>query len=359
MTTKKKIALLNFPLDNNFGGNLQRYALIKVLTDMGYEVEHLSTQFTFYDYRPLVKRIKTWIKWLLGMLPKGTYPMPIRKIRFDRGMRYVWPFYEKYIPHTQAIYDYDELKTYQDYDIYIVGSDQVWRRSMSGFYPYTSMYFDFVENKEAKKIAYGVSFGTENNELSADEIEQVKSLYKGFLAVSVREKSGLKLLEQYGCTDPQPQVVLDPTLLLERSVYDTLIANANTCAPKGDVFCYVLDMDDKKKSAIQNYAKEHSAKPYYGGIEQDLISIEQWLRNIRDAKYVLTDSYHGVLFSIIFNVPFKFLKNERRGNERVSSIMSLLGIEENSVIMDWKPINMHLHEQREKSLMFLKAAAKG
>lgn len=358
MSNKKKIALLNFPLDNNFGGNLQRYALIKVLTDMGYEVEHLSTQFTFNDYRPLVKRIKTWMKWLLGMLPKGKYPMPIRKIRFDRGMRYVWPFYEKYIPHTQAIYDYDELKTYQDYGIYLVGSDQVWRRSMSGFYPYTSMFFDFVENKEAKKIAYGVSFGTENNELSADEIEQVKGLYKGFGAASVRERSGLKLLEQYGCTNPQAQVVLDPTLLLDRSVYDMLITNANTCAPEGDVFCYVLDMDDKKKSAIQNYAKEHSAKPYYGGIEQDLISIEQWLRNIRDAKYVLTDSYHGVLFSIIFNVPFKFLKNERRGNERVSSIMQMLDIDESKDTIHWKNVNAKLNEERMKSFSFLRNTLK-
>lgn len=358
MTNKKKIALLNFPLDNNFGGNLQRYALIKVLTDMGYEVEHLSTQFTFIDYRPLVKRIKTWIKFMLGRLTPISYPMPVKRWMEYKSLRPLLPFYDKYIPHTKPIYSYEDLKDYQDYDIYLVGSDQVWRRSMSGVYPYTSMFFDFVNNPKAKKVAYGVSMGTANNELSDDELTEISPLYAQFSATSVREASALDLFEQYGWVKPQAEVVLDPTLLLNRQIYEDIISNAKTIRHKEEVYCYVLDVDAEKKSKIDAKLVELGAKAHYCVLGEDRISIEQWLRNVRDARYVITDSYHGVLFSIIFNKPFLFLYNERRGNERVQFFLQCLGIKMNAPRFDWDIINERLEKLKLQSISILEKSLK-
>lgn len=354
MTIKKKIALLNFPLDGNYGGNLQRFALIKVLTDMGYDVTHLSTRFKFWETNSRYKRFKCLLRYKLGLFQKEKRKTLVMQFKYQEEMKAIMPFYEKYVPHTEPIFSYDDIRTYQNFAAYMVGSDQVWRRSMNGYFPYSTMFFDFIKNPNAKKIAYGISLGTGENELSESDLEEVSPLYKDFHAVSVREQSALTLFEQYGWTKPVAQVVLDPTLLLKKEDYDSIIENARTKRTKEKVFCYVLDLDEEKKSKIRFKIQELGKTAHYCVFGKDRISIEQWLRNIRDAKYVITDSYHGVLFSIIFNRPFLFLENKRRGNERVDYVMKFLGITNDT--FDWEQINTKIDAERIKSCAFLKNA---
>lgn len=349
---RKKIALLNFPVDNNYGGNLQRFALMKALTDMGYDVTHLSTRLSYTDYRPFIKRIKSYVKFFLGILPETAYPGGLKQYIYKKELKVILPFYEKYVKHTQPIYTYEELCRYQDFDMYVVGSDQVWRRSMNGTFPYSAMFFDFIKQPNKKKIAYGISLGTAKNELSESDLEEVSPLYREFHAVSVREQSALTLFEQYGWTKPVAQVVLDPTLLLDKNVYNDIINDGRTIRPNGDVFCYVLDYTQNNEDTIKQKINEIGGNAYMCALGKNKTSIEQWLRNIRDAKYVITDSYHGVLFSIVFNRPFLFLKNERRGNERVNHIMELLGVKNDC--FDWGQINVRLEEECAKSFAFLK-----
>ena len=353
---KKKVALLNFPLDNNYGGNLQRYALMEVLRQLGCDVVHLSTRFCFCGDISLWKKSKSLIKYTLRPFLLD-YPIPawIRQRNYQRELKKILPFYEKYVPHTPPICNYDELKTYQDYDVYVVGSDQVWRRSMCGHYPYSSMFFDFVEKHVSKKIAYGISLGTETNELNDDDLKMVTPLFREFSAVSVREDFALELFEKYRWNNPKAIRVLDPTLLLKKDHYDFIINHSRTRQKKG-IFCYVLDMDDEKRLEIDSIVKKRYARLYFCNLSNHSVKVEQWLRNIKDADFVITDSYHGMLFSLIYNKPFYLLTNQRRGNGRLQNVLSLLKLNGKDDNYNWEDINLVIDKEKYRSIEFIKNA---
>lgn len=354
-----KIALLNFPLDNNYGGNLQRYALMKVLADLGHEPVHLYTRGT-WETPSLFVLAKRFLKCLLhGRLPYNINHEGKRLKDFNKQIETIEPFYHKYIKHTDMICSVDDFKKYQSFDAYIVGSDQVWRKSMSWFLPYETFFFDWLENIKAKRIAYSVSFGTDEEELSTDEALNIKCLYNKFSAVSVRESSALDILERYEWICPKAENTVDPTLLLDKTDYLELVNNAVTNKPDGEMLCYILDRTPEKETFINKTSQRRNLDPYYMGIEGTLnVSIEQWIRNFADAKYVVTDSYHGCLFSIIFNKPFKLLANERRGMARFESIFTLFGIDLDSDSFDWIRINNTMLAERKKALEYLNKSLK-
>ena len=102
---------------------------------------------------------------------------------------------------------------------------------------------------------------------------------------------------------------------------------------------------------IQETAQKLDLKPFYITINEN-ISIEQWLRAFHDSKYVITDSYHGLVFSIIFNKPFLLLENEKRGNARFESILKMFNLKANSEKYDWNYINLTIKKRRLKPPFF-------
>lgn len=355
---KKKIALLNFPFDNNYGGNLQRFALMQVLQEMGSDVTHLQT--VFHEYVPGRFPLYTILKRIGRILLKGSNEDPFREIRqnlkYKKENKTVIPFYEKYVKHTKPIKTYQELQDYNDYEAYIVGSDQVWRRTMSFRFPFSSMFLDFVKDKAGiKRIAYGVSFGTAKDEIPAKEKPNLAKLYSLFDSVSVREDSALELLNQYGWNIPKAIQVLDPTLLLAPQKYNEVINNGNTRPLLGDMFCYVLDKTRKIDALVEEIASKNHLTPFKTSIDYaEMVSVEQWLRSFRDAKYIVTDSFHGFVFSIIFNKPVKLVYNKRRGNERFESLKRLLCYNPDDDIVDWDSINDKIQFYTNISKKFLK-----
>ena len=358
MSNKKKIALLNFPLDNNFGGNLQRYALMRVLNEMGYDVTHLSTQFQFEDNCSAFKRITSYIKYKFGLYPSNYIPAWIRQSKYKKGLKAIMPFYNKYIKHTQIICSYQELKKFDYFEAYIVGSDQVWRRSMSYKYPFSSMFLEFLKDKHRiKRIAYGVSFGTSEDEIPDSEKPELAELYKMFDAVSIREDSGFQLLKKYGWNHPKAIQVLDPTLLLPRQWYSEIIDEGKTLPLEGDMFCYVLDSKKEIDDIINEVALQKHLRPFRTSIDPiNMVSIEQWLRSFRDAKYIVTDSFHGFVFSIIFNKPVKLVYNKRRGNDRFDSLQRLLNYNPEDANIDWDRINDKIKHYANLSRNFLRVS---
>lgn len=348
-----KIALLNLPFDNNYGGNLQRYALVKVLQNMGHDVTYLFLKsnlknpsifkqitFTFKYILRFVLRRKTW-NWKSVVLPKNIY---------EENCKAIYPFLDKYIPHTKEIYDIEELKEFTEYDVFIVGSDQVWRKNIAQKYLHT-MFFDFLP-LESVKLAYSVSLGSDTNELSDAEINILREFYKQFVAVSVREYGALSLFEQYGWTTPKAIQTIDPTLLLTANDYNDLINSSYTKPWDGDMCCYILDMTIEKDAIIRKLSLEKGYKPYRLSLKNKG-SIEQWLRAFADAKYVVTDSYHGLVFSIIFNKPFYLIKNEFRGNARFDSLINSLDIQLSQSNQDWNVVNKKKQQFVKLSLDFL------
>jgi len=114
-------------------------------------------------------------------------------------------------------------------------------------------------------------------------------------------------------------------------------------------------MSDTIRCFITEKEKEYYAEAYVCGLHSSVaVSIEQWLRNISDSRMVITDSFHGVVFSILFNKPFLFLGNEVRGNTRVDSLFEMLDIDKTQTAsLDWKCINHKISEWRVKSFDFL------
>ena len=355
-----KIALLNFPVDNNYGGNLQRFALMKVLHNLGHHPTHLYTSL-HWNYPSVIEQIRRFIKAILHLQsPFIINPEKIAALDYEKQLETILPFYHKYIVHTPIIKSPQELHQYKDFDIFLVGSDQVWRKSMSWQYPFSSMFFDWIKDPTKKKIAYGISFGTDYHEIPAQETANLRKLYNSFDAVSVREKKALDILQELQWTIPHAREVLDPTLLLEKEDYLKVIQDAQTTKPKGNLFCYILDSNVEKESIIKKIAEDKKLKPFYSCIgNKQNESIEQWLRNFSESDYIITDSYHGCIFSIIFNKPFKLLTNKRRGSSRFNSLFQLTGADEEKQFFPWEQIKTRIQTLRLQSISFLEEALSG
>jgi hypothetical protein len=350
-----KIALLNLPIDNNYGGNLQRYALVKTLQDMGHEVVHINLRF---DYRlPWYKRPVYYAKRLLKkiLLKRDIQIFDTPQRQYEKNCSITDSFYQKYIPHTEVITDAKLLFKYIDYDAFVVGSDQVWRKRIAAKnLPY--FFFEHLQNISKPKIACAVSFGTDANELTEDEISYYGNLYKQFTAVSVREKSGLSILEQLGWNNPKATHLLDPTFMLAKTDYQKIINSSETKASTGNLFCYILDMTQEKENVIKQISLEKKLTPYYVSLNDNVL-IPQWLRSFNDAEFIITDSFHGLVFSIIFNKTFKLIRNEFRGNARFDSIIETFNLKDQSDI-NWIEINSIIEQYRNRFTHFLKGALK-
>lgn len=353
-----KIAILTLPLDNNFGGNLQRYALVKILQGMGHEVECIFL-YPYYNlpwYKIPYSYPKRLIKKVLG---KNSMPILMEKKRIlqaEKETNLTLLFYNKYIPHTEKITTIKELKriTKDKYDAFIVGSDQVWRPCMTSQLKIENYFFDFLEHRSIKRIAYAVSLGTDIPYKTA-LIKKLSPLYQSFNSVSVRENSALELFKTYGWKKPEAKWVLDPTMLLSSDHYISLIESSDTVNyTKGKIFCYILDKSEKTDKIRDEKKRTLGLEYYEMGLHDSVtVSIEQWLCNIWQSKFVITDSFHGVVFSILFNRPFVFLGNEERGNARIESLYKMFEIT-NKESVRWEKINLLLSQWREKSIDILK-----
>ena len=250
-----KIGILTQPLMNNYGGLLQNYALQTVLKEMGHEVYTLDRDVA----KPAHLKCASIIKYSLHRLSGD-------KRRIRRWMtakekniisQNTHPFIENYIQKTSKVTTTKELRklheTYK-FDVYIVGSDQVWRPQYS---PCISNYFlDFIPvNDPAKRIAYAASFGVDDWEFTRKETSLAKSLIKKFDSISVREDSAVNLCKQYFLVDAIKTA--DPTLLLNREAYEQLITHNDIKQSDGNLFVYILDKNPQKEYFIQKIANTY------------------------------------------------------------------------------------------------------
>ena len=249
-------------------------------------------------------------------------------------------------------------------EAYIVGSDQVWRKSFSPFLP--NYFLDFTENFDVKRVAYGVSFGQKEMDLDQDEMFFYSDLALKFDAVSVREKDGKEICKKQ--LNSNASLVIDPTLLIDPSDYFDLIAKAEIQVKSNRYAAvYVLDRNKHKENDIKMFCDKNSLTPKYIGhpSSKGFQSIESWLSDIANSQYVITDSYHGTIFSIIFCKPFTSICNPSRGASRFVTLLTALGLENRlinegerfipmSEIIDYAVVSEIISDRRLKSIAFLK-----
>lgn len=351
-----KVGILTLRLYDNYGGILQNYALCKVLTDMGLVVE------SFHLLQPISLR-----RMLKNILPHKENSNDRRLINKT------FSFIQNYIPQTKYkirfLFQLRIDPRIRKYDAYIVGSDQVWRRAYME-YGLKNMFLGFIKNPCKIKISYAASFGVDDiAEYSNKDICKVRKYLSSFKGLSVRESFGCGICRDvFGANAVQ---VLDPTFLLPVSHYCAM-ALSGTTQSDGNLLVYFLDETDVKKRILNIVATHGNGYVpfYYNTFAYDVNapSVHQWLRGFYDADFILTDSFHGCVFSIIFNKPFVVIGNENRGLSRFISLLSLFGLEDrmikhsncmdvNKVLMnkiDWEDVNGRLESLKMTSFLFLK-----
>lgn len=341
-----KIALLNLLYDNNYGGHLQRYALMHIIEGMGHTVEHLNCGYTRMG---VVGQMKEVARSLLCLVPALEH-------RYADPNYAANKFYNRYVKHTKVITNRNELIRYTDYDLFVVGSDQVWRKSYMTF-GMNTYFFDYLPD-DKPRVAYAASLGLDADDYTEEEVLRLKPLYEKFRAVSVREKNALDILVKRKWIKPQAQLAIDPTLLLDKEEYLKIISDNKTIKPNGQLFLYTLDLGDELTRLIEAKDLKKKYTSYTATIKTRVpCSIPQWLRNIAESECVVTDSYHGLVFSIIFNKPYYLIENTNRGVARFQSLFELLGLQSDGLDMsakDWQSVNNRIKQLRSESIDFLK-----
>lgn len=311
-----KIGLLSYHKNNNYGWNLQCYALMTVLKSMGHEVT-LINKMKFSNQSCWERLKNACVR--ISHLNRGKSFEDVQK---ERGVR-IAPFFEKYIlPRTRCIKNQKEYRKLPRFDALVVGSDQVWRSKLVN--PIEDYYFNFIDYP-AKLISYAASFGVDVREYSTDKIVKCGNLIEKFSAVSVREQSGVKLIRDIYKWKCNPVVMPDPTLLLTEKDYRKIIGNrTNVNKNRGNLFCYILDKTQDKETAIEKLSTAYSLKPRCIGLSESYIypSVEEWLGAFSDADFIFTDSFHGCVFSLIFRKPFIAYGNSSRGLARFISLLN-------------------------------------
>ncbi len=333
-----RICILTQPLWNNYGALLQAYALQRRLLMAGYDaVTDLHPRRFLSFWQRSADRGKRLVShYILRNLTVETSPYyPTRKdwemigentARFVRDNIRTVDFFEGG--------EYPPASTVEKYDTFVVGSDQVWRDSYSRVESY---FCDFAFGTDKKRVAYAASFGLAEWQFDARRTQRLKELAGGFEAISVREKDAVELCRRWLGADAVH--VCDPTLLLSRGDYEALVHKADTAPSAGNMMCYILDRSEEKALMCRQMAERLSLKPFEVMPERLLDSrnrhcdascvfpkVEQWLRGFMDADFVFTDSFHGMVFAIIFHKPFAVVANASRGLSRFESLTSLLGL---------------------------------
>lgn len=380
-THKKKnmrIGILTLPLHTNYGGILQAYALQTVLERMGHEVVVFDTP-NKVCWPPLWKIplciTKRTILKCLGRIDR-VFQEHYLNTTLPVIAQNVQPFIDQHI-HRKSIRNFGQLQA-KDYDALVVGSDQVWRAI---YFPMwlgqgiENAYLSFATEWNIKRISYAASFGTSNWEYNEDQTQTCKTLLQKFDAVSVREANGVDLCKKYFAIDALQ--VLDPTMLQTKDDYIHLFQIKNTPKSKGTLLNYVLDYNAQLDKMIEQIASEKHLIPFAvnNPFEYDETkpldmrikeSVETWLRGFYDAEFVVTDSFHACVFSIIFRKQFVVVGNKERGMARFESLLKMFGLEDRLVstdadvlalpFIDYDSVYQKYDELKTRSLDFLKDA---
>ncbi|MCX4294034.1 MAG: polysaccharide pyruvyl transferase family protein [Prevotella sp.] len=309
----------------NYGAKLQAFAVAETLRHLGFDIEYINRRpikASMYD--------KFINRWLAGIEEKRLEQL----IQFEN----------KWLqPQTKPIFNNDDFKEL-DIDKYyaiVVGSDQMWRDDYfhAGFE--LSPYLFYVNNPQILRVAYAVSFGKNTCEHPESRRREIENLIRKFKVVSVREKSGIDILKEKFHTEGI--WVCDPTLFHKAEKYIQKFKLDKSMKKDQVITSYILDQStcffEKSKQIAQRLglplfplveerAIELLYKRYFNRIPRfsKLPSVIDWLNQIRNSEYIVTDSYHGLLFSIIFKKQFVIYDRVAGGSERYKSILEYLGL---------------------------------
>lgn len=304
----KKVGVLTFHDEPNYGAFLQTFALSETLKNHGFDVEIIDL------------RIKETFQF--GFLVKLFSPI-IRYFIFEKARK-------KYLNRSRTkYYSSEELKNnVPNCDIFLLGSDQVWNKDVTAELKY-SYFFDFLPDNKPR-LSYASSFGMGKWDFDTEETEVIKKLFSKFSAVSVREKSAIDLCNDY--CNIKATLVVDPAFLLND--YSILTGKINP--NKKRVVCFKFTKGEKfyeflhKFKTINDYKVTILNKtiPIKQIDNIPLPTIKKWIKSIAESEIVITDSYHVLIFSIIYKKQFIVLIANEKNFNRLSELLFDLGLQD-------------------------------
>lgn len=362
-----KIGIITFHAAHNYGSMLQAYAMQTYLERQGHHVEIVNFRpksqkkgySTPIDFTT-IKNIKKSLKRLL-LAPNTIAPLNKKWHLFD-------DFLYKYLHLTKEFSTIEELKKANfSYDVLLTGSDQIWNTNAFDF---SEAYFGAFVNDNTIKIAYAPSMGPEPE---AQDVNYLRQLFRGYYAVSVREERTRKFIVENNIFK-NVDVVLDPTMLLEGTDYDSLIENKPLI--EGDYLFYYTPggirhefLSEAVKIGKQlnipvisdSCYSPRDLRNYDNVFPYVPVGPSEFLNLIKNAKFVCGASFHLMVFSILFNKNFCCMNGDV--DSRMNNLMNICGCEnriwsvvdksKNSIIVDGTLDTDRVNLFRNKSIDFL------
>lgn len=348
---------MTFHKSNNYGAILQSYALQKVIKNYGHEVEFINYDCDYINkpYKIVNLKKKGIGNYLFGVIGYICY-MPRRKKCNE---------FRKYFSYSKGVNqkNIDELSDL--YDLYITGSDQVWNYKLTNNdYNYL---LDFVKDPK-KKCSYAASIGLKSIEVNVKE--RYIQLLSEFNKITVREEKGKKLLNSLIYNDVN--VALDPTLLLNRE--DWMQVTHNYRSKEDYILVYQLGFSSRMMNFIKKLASKDNCRVIYvpfpiGKYIKSKFNLTcgpaEWLGLFKNAKYVVTDSFHGTIFSIIFHRKFytEISDQNRAIGSRIDDLLCKLELQDRLIVnndneisdnnIDYNAVDKILEQERKKSMLLL------
>lgn len=365
-----EIGILTQPLTTNYGGILQNYAMQQVIKRLGHNATtiRIAHKWQNMTYREFLYQYPKYILAYFIQCIKGNggeFPETIWK--WEKRVVGMESFIANNIVTTPYVKGNEismEDISKNGIDTLLVGSDQVWHAGLP--YMINAYFCKFAKDSNIRRIAYSASFGFDRWRGTNEQTKEARDLIKQFGAVGVREEDGIEICRK--TLGRNATWVLDPTMLLDIADYIKLCRHEKV-RESSFVFAYILDMTEEKKNMAYRIAKKRGCDVVFLDVKrvQAQDSIEKWLSNFRDSQYVVTDSYHGTVFSLIFQKEFVCIYNAERGNSRMESLKKLTGLKDRFVDpssevnfsdINYKEVENRINSMKELSISFLRDALK-
>jgi len=359
---KQKVGILTWHYYPNFGSALQAYALQRSVQSLGYDTEIVNYRDKKYgQYSQAKQFLQACLHQMLSdMFPRFRYPFQ--------------HFQQRYLKETRLVQDQGELEAVcRGFDCIVCGSDQIWAPNVLN-----PMYLLCAVPAGVRKVSYAASIGL--NEIPDSLVALYKDSLSKFHAVSVRESVGAGILQD--TCQISTEVVLDPTLLLSASSWQSL-EHPVRLLPEGKfIFCYFLKKDHHYDRGVRAFAQNAGLQIIgYSANDED----EQWMSKqlrhigpreflwlIHHAEAVITDSYHGTIFSLLYHKKFITIERFQNSeticqNSRIYQLQTYFGLHKQIITsstpglwaieaVDYEKFERELSQLRLKSNAFLENA---
>ncbi len=349
---RKKVRILTFCTWTSIGSILQSYALAKTLKNCGYESTVWLEERNSAAHKRKPRSLKDYLRCIYRTLKSG-------KIKVSQKKRQ--DFISKnidveYFPHYEA---FERRALENSDDIYLAGSDQIWNPDRCD----PAFFLDFAKN--SKRISYAASMG--KTQIRQDKEEQLGKMLRSFDRISVREKDCVSVLRKF--TDQEISVHIDPTFLIDTKTWRGLEKERRVKQPY--ILLYMLYWNNACKSQIKAL-KKRTGLPVYA-ICSDVsrvyadkylfdVGVDEFLWLVDNAEYVVTSSFHGVAFSILFRKKFAAVVNPMLPS-RIENILNVLSVPLVSIdeldstdSFEYDAVYETIQQERQRSIEYLKEA---